>query len=146
MYMLSSEFPGFLFIFLVFADNRTEPNMDDMALTMNSINVNLNELLDYVNNVEPVPFVVDVPKFPARKDSYLNFLKPGSKEVLTRPVHVYDHLPPMLPPDINQQPPEANLASTSGNNLSDIKPATDGLCMNGGSNSLSGENMNGHGV
>lgn len=26
-------------------------------------------------------------------------MKPGSKEVLIRPVHIYEHLPPILPPD-----------------------------------------------
>ncbi|XP_065363175.1 uncharacterized protein Taf3 isoform X2 [Calliphora vicina] len=109
--------------------NRTDANLNDVTLTLSSINVNLNELLDYVNNVEPVPFALEVPKFPARKDSSLNFLKPGSKEVLTRPVHVFDHLPPMLPPEITQQP-EPALASIS-NNLTDTKSFQDNLSTNG---------------
>ncbi|XP_013107927.2 transcription initiation factor TFIID subunit 3 isoform X1 [Stomoxys calcitrans] len=111
--------------------NRTEANMDDVTLTLNSINVNVSELLDYVNNVEPVPFATEIPKFPARKNSYLNFLKPGSKEVLTRPVHVHDHLPPMLPPEISQ-PLDPILPSTSnGLSTSDIKPNTENGATDG---------------
>lgn len=123
-------------------DNRTEANLDDVTLTLNSINVNVSELLDYVNNVEPVPFVAEVPKFPARKNSYLNFLKPGSKEVLTRPVHVHDHLPPMLPPEITQ-PPDPVMPSTSngsvgdeGLSTADVKPNTENLSSL--SNTISG--------
>lgn len=110
-----------------------------MNLTLRSINVNLNELLDYINNVEPVPFALEVPKFPARKDSSLNFLKPGSKEVLTRPVHVHDHLPPMLPPDIIQSFEQP--VSCSSNNLTDIKAFQDNLA--GNSNNTNGEQNNG---
>ncbi|XP_075158993.1 TBP-associated factor 3 [Haematobia irritans] len=112
--------------------NRTEANLDDVTLTLNSINVNVSELLDYVNNVEPVPFATEIPKFPAHKNSYLNFLKPGSKEVLTRPVHVHDHLPPMLPPEINQ-PTDPILPSTSnGLQSTDIKPTPEHLGVSGG--------------
>lgn len=90
--------------------------------------MNLNELTDYINNVEPVPFVIEMPKFPRRKDSYLNFLKPGSKEVLTRPVHVHDHLPPMLPPDI-REPPDNNILNDVDNGVPglDVKPSPDKL-------------------
>uniref|UniRef100_A0A1I8M4D0 PHD-type domain-containing protein n=1 Tax=Musca domestica TaxID=7370 RepID=A0A1I8M4D0_MUSDO len=112
--------------------NRTEANLDDVTLTLNSINVNVSELLDYINNVEPVPFAMEMPKFPARKNSCLNFLKPGSKEVLTRPVHVHDHLPPMLPAEISQPSDTAPQPSTSSNSNGgpsgvDIKPNPDNL-------------------
>lgn len=120
-----------LFFFLIL-DNRTEANLDDVTLTLNSINVNVSELLDYINNVEPVPFAMEMPKFPARKNSCLNFLKPGSKEVLTRPVHVHDHLPPMLPAEISQPSDTAPQPSTSSNSnggpsIVDIKPNPDNL-------------------
>lgn len=65
------------------------------------MNINLNELEEYVQNVESVPSVIDVPKFPIPKESHLNFLKPGSNEILSRPVHIHEHLPPirLLPID-----------------------------------------------
>nr|CAD7431830.1 unnamed protein product [Timema monikensis] len=59
--------------------------------------VSLKDLDEYVKNVEPVPCVFDVPKYPVPRESHLNFLKPGSREVVTRLVHVHEHLPPMFP-------------------------------------------------
>lgn len=80
-----------------FLDGRTEPNLDDVALAFKDLNVNIADLEEYVNNVDPVPCAVDVPKFPVQKENHLNFLKPGSKEVVTRPVHIHEYLPPMFP-------------------------------------------------
>lgn len=61
--------------------------------------INMNEIVEYISYVEPVVPPVDVPKYPVPKESHLNFLKPGSKEVLTRPVHIHEHLPPINPPE-----------------------------------------------
>lgn len=61
------------------------------------MNINLSDLEEYIEYVDPVPCAIDVPKYPLHKDSHLNFLKPGSKEVITRPVHIHEHLPPMNP-------------------------------------------------
>ena len=79
------------------SDGRTEPNLDDVALAFRDMNVNLSDLEEYVSNVDPVPCAIEVPKFPLQKENHLNFLKPGSKEVVTRPVHVNEHLPAMFP-------------------------------------------------
>lgn len=76
---------------------RCNPNLDDLGLTFQNMNIDLQELIEYVKNVEPVPCVLPVPKLPIHRDSHLNFLKPGSQEVVTRPVHVHEHLPPMYP-------------------------------------------------
>lgn len=71
--------------------------MNDVVLAFNDMNINLSDIEEYIANVDPVPCIVNVPKFPLSKESNLNFLKPGSKEVLTRPVHIPEHLPPMFP-------------------------------------------------
>lgn len=63
------------------------------------MNINLDEIEEYVQYVDPVICAVDVPKYPLPKSSNLNFLKPGSKEVVSRPIHIHEHLPPMLPPE-----------------------------------------------
>lgn len=78
-------------------DGRTEPNLDDVALAFNDLNINVADLEEYITNVDPVPCIINVPKFPISKESNLNFLKPGSKEVVTRPVHIHEHLPPIQP-------------------------------------------------
>lgn len=61
--------------------------------------INMADILEYVNFVDPILPVIEVPKIPIPKESHFNFLKPGSKEVLTRPVHIHEHLPPINPPE-----------------------------------------------
>lgn len=76
--------------------NRTDPNLDDVALAFREIGMNLGELQEYLQFVDPIERPFEVPRYPLPKESHLNFLKPGSKEVLTRPVHIPEHMPPML--------------------------------------------------
>ncbi|XP_055585843.1 transcription initiation factor TFIID subunit 3 [Uranotaenia lowii] len=76
--------------------NRTDPNLDDVALAYREMGTNLGELQEYLQFVDPIEKVFEVPKYPLPKETHLNFLKPGSKEVLSRPVHIPEHMPPML--------------------------------------------------
>ncbi|XP_054011297.1 transcription initiation factor TFIID subunit 3-like isoform X2 [Hylaeus anthracinus] len=76
---------------------RTEANLDDLGLAFQHMNIDIQELTEYIKNVEPVPYPIAVPKFPIQRENHLNFLKPGSREVVTRPVHVHEHLPAMYP-------------------------------------------------
>ncbi|XP_067015220.2 transcription initiation factor TFIID subunit 3 isoform X2 [Anabrus simplex] len=76
---------------------RTDPNLIDVSLTYLDMGINLHELEEYIKNVDSIPCVYEVPKYPIPRESHLNFLKPGSREVVTRPVHVHEHLPPMHP-------------------------------------------------
>lgn len=75
----------------------TEPTLDHVGIMMRDMHINLQEIEEYINWVEPMPCIIAVPKIPVAKESQLNFLKPGSREVVTRPVHVHEHLPPMFP-------------------------------------------------
>ncbi|KAL7726693.1 hypothetical protein ACLKA6_012771 [Drosophila palustris] len=77
--------------------NRVEPNLKDVQLSLKNLSTDVHELLDYIGNVEPVPFVREVPEYPVKRNSNLNFLKPGSAETLSRPVHIFEYLPPILP-------------------------------------------------
>lgn len=76
---------------------RTEPNLDDLGLTFRDMAISIQDLSDYVTNVEPTSFHEEISKFPIPKEHNLNFLKPGSHEVLSRPVHIHEHLPPIQP-------------------------------------------------
>ncbi|KAH8272442.1 hypothetical protein KR044_002967, partial [Drosophila immigrans] len=78
--------------------NRSEPNIRDVQLSFSNLSIDVHELIDYIGNVEPVPFAREVPEYPVKRNSHLNFLKPGSAETLTRPVHIFEYLPAMLPP------------------------------------------------
>lgn len=75
---------------------RTRPNLDDLGLAFSAIGIEIKELEEYIEYVDSVPCNYHVPKYPVAKESHLNFLKPGSKEVVTRPVHVHEHLPPTI--------------------------------------------------
>ncbi|XP_059046873.1 transcription initiation factor TFIID subunit 3 [Achroia grisella] len=77
--------------------NRTEPNLHDLGLVFRDLHVQLPELAEYTRSVPPVAAPTNGERFPKPKESNLNFLKPGSHEVVTRPVHVHEHLPPMYP-------------------------------------------------
>ena len=75
---------------------RTSSNILDLALTFEDLGVNIPDLEEYVQHFEVNPSK-DVPTFPIPGQDNLNHLRPGSKEVLHRPLHVYDYLPPMYP-------------------------------------------------
>uniref|UniRef100_A0A1A9ZIK8 Bromodomain associated domain-containing protein n=1 Tax=Glossina pallidipes TaxID=7398 RepID=A0A1A9ZIK8_GLOPL len=49
--------------------NRTEANLNDVALTLSNCDINLDELTEYVINVDPIAFAFEVPKFPRHKAS-----------------------------------------------------------------------------
>nr|XP_034176337.1 transcription initiation factor TFIID subunit 3-like isoform X2 [Osmia lignaria] len=76
---------------------RTEANINDLGLAFRHMNIDVQELAEYIKNVESVQCSIAVPKFPVRRENHLNFLKPGSREVVTRPVHIHEHLPAMYP-------------------------------------------------
>ncbi|KAK9498256.1 hypothetical protein O3M35_004112 [Rhynocoris fuscipes] len=67
-----------------------------VALSLKTFGVTFNELLEYMSYVEAPP-VLDVPSYPVKRENHLNFLKPGSREVVTRPVHIHEYLPPINP-------------------------------------------------
>lgn len=83
---------------------RTEANLDDLGLAFHHMNIDIQELIEYVKNVDCVQCPIQVPRYPVQRENHLNFLKPGSREVVTRPVHIHEHLPAMYP-------------DTEGNNL-----------------------------
>ncbi|XP_076641348.1 TBP-associated factor 3 isoform X2 [Halictus rubicundus] len=113
---------------------RTEANLDDIGLAFQHMNIDMQELSDYIKNVDPVPYPMTVPKFPIRRDSHLNFLKPGSREVVTRPMHVHEHLPAMYPNTeedyiteksetlLNGSSDLSSNNGTSGNNSMNVSP------------------------
>lgn len=94
--------------------NRTEPNLKDVFMSLKILGIDVYELLDYIANVEPVPFYLEVPKYPIKRDPSMNFLKPGSAETLTRPVHIFEYLPAILPAETYKQDHELGAHSPLG--------------------------------
>ncbi|XP_057332833.1 transcription initiation factor TFIID subunit 3-like isoform X2 [Microplitis mediator] len=76
---------------------RTDVNLDDVGLAFQHMNIDLNQLAEYVENFESIPCAIQIPKYPVLREDHLNFMKPGSHEVIKRPMHVPEYLPPMYP-------------------------------------------------
>ena len=78
--------------------NRTQSNVMDLQNLFDDININLGELEEYIEKVDDRALVTEqVSFFPAESKTDLNFLKPGSQEVLHRKSHVEQYFPPMYP-------------------------------------------------
>jgi len=77
---------------------RSHANLNDASLALRDMGVNLSELEEYIQNFDPVllPYSQKVPEIPVKRESKLNFLRPGSEEVLTRAMHVHEYMPPMI--------------------------------------------------
>ncbi|KAG5307161.1 TAF3 factor, partial [Acromyrmex insinuator] len=93
---------------------RTEPNLDDLGLTFQYMNIDIQELAEYVKNVDSVQCPIQVPQYPIRRENHLNFLKPGSREVVTRSVHIHEHLPAMYPDTEEEYIPDKNESLMNG--------------------------------
>ncbi|XP_065216213.1 transcription initiation factor TFIID subunit 3 [Planococcus citri] len=77
--------------------NHTHPALEEINLAFSEMGINVEDLKEYADYVSSIPLKLKVPKYPLEKKSNLNFLKPGSREVVTRPVHIHEHLPAMYP-------------------------------------------------
>ncbi|XP_041347810.1 transcription initiation factor TFIID subunit 3-like [Gigantopelta aegis] len=92
---------------------RTEPNLDDLALTFRHVGIQLGELEDYIRHIEPVAFSQDIIAFPAPKQNNLQFPNPRSREIQQhREDHVNGHLPYMYPgleEEVEEEKPVASL-------------------------------------
>ena len=87
--------------------------------TFDDMGINVEELSEYVEQFDCRALVTDpVPIFPQPSETHLNYLKPGSREVLHRPYHIYDYLPPMYP---EMEGTEDTNMNTMATNLDDNK-------------------------
>lgn len=74
--------------------SRTEPNLDDLNQAFQDIGVCLHELEDFVSQVDQVPFIHQLPRFPKPKACVLHH--PRNGEVAERLEQYYDYLPPLV--------------------------------------------------
>lgn len=73
---------------------RTEPNLDDLNLAFQDIGVCLHELEDFVSQVDQVPFIHQLPRYPKPKPCVLHH--PRNGEIAERLEQYYDYLPPLV--------------------------------------------------
>lgn len=74
--------------------SRTEPNLDDLNQAFQDVGVCLHELEDFVSQVDQVPFIHQLPRFPKPKPCSLHH--PRNGEFAERLEHYYDYLPPLV--------------------------------------------------
>ncbi|XP_014885699.1 transcription initiation factor TFIID subunit 3 isoform X1 [Poecilia latipinna] len=75
---------------------RTDPVLDDLSQAFRLMGVNLSELEDYVNNLEPVAFTHQTPLFPVNKNNVLQFPQPGVRDAEERKDYIPEYLPPLV--------------------------------------------------
>lgn len=80
-----------------FSADSIMPDICDVNMAFRDKNVSIPDLVKYLKQVEPIKFPHQVPKFPIPKKSNLNIMKPGSREIVTRPVYIHEHLPTLFP-------------------------------------------------
>lgn len=74
------------------SDGRTDPVLSDIGRAFGLLGVNLSELEDFVNHLEPVSFPQTTHLFPVAKSSTLQFPSPGEE----RRDYIPDYLPPLV--------------------------------------------------
>lgn len=82
---------------MTFSADTIEPDIDDVKMAFRDKDVAIPDLIKYLKQVGSIEFPHQVPKFPIPTKSNLNIMKPGSREIVTRPVYVHEHLPTMYP-------------------------------------------------
>ena len=75
-------------------DSRTEPNLDDLNRAFQDIGIYLPELEDFVSQVDQVPFIHQLPRYPKPKACVLHH--PRNGEIAERLEQYYDYLPPLV--------------------------------------------------
>lgn len=85
---------------------RTLVSEDDVALGFRDMNISIPELEEYLQNFDPVAIPKEIPFIPVPRKTDLNILRPGSAEVLSRPVHVHEYMPPMILEQVEEKEEE----------------------------------------
>ncbi|CAL8084994.1 unnamed protein product [Orchesella dallaii] len=119
---------------------RTLVNEDDLALGFRDMNVSASELEEYLQNFEPISSAKQSSFFPVTRRTDLNFLRPGSQEVLTRPVHVHEYMPPMVleTEEKGRESDEENKSPREAEVITIKQEMEEGAIFNGDGNPLNG--------
>ena len=64
---------------------------------MQEMGINLEEIIDFTQHMDPMPFCSNVPKYPVECPPHLHFPKSNSRELVEREEHISDHYPPLHP-------------------------------------------------
>lgn len=98
-----------LLLFYPHPANRTEPNLSDLSRAFCNLGVDLDDLSEFLEEVESSPLEQKVPLFPVPRVSSHVYVGPGSfgetskrrsraPSLSSEEEDCYDHIPPYLPP------------------------------------------------
>ncbi|KAL5234213.1 hypothetical protein ACI65C_001623 [Semiaphis heraclei] len=79
------------------------PDIEDVDKAFRQKSVSLVELRRYIKSTGPVKFPHNLPLLNISGKTVLNTLKPGSREIVTRPVHIHEHLPTLYTEQIEEE-------------------------------------------
>lgn len=78
------------------------PDIEDVEKAFRQKSISLTELRRYLKSTGPVKFPHTLPLLNISGKNVLSTLKPGSREVVTRPIHIHEHLPTLYTEQIEE--------------------------------------------
>jgi len=69
------------------------PNIEDIEKAFHQKSISLIELRRYIKSTGSVKFPHSLPPLNIPGKDTFNAMKPGSREIVTRPIHIHEHLP-----------------------------------------------------
>lgn len=69
------------------------PDIEDVEKAFRQKSISLNDLRRYIKSTGPVKFPHSLPVLMVPGKNVFNTIKPGSREIVTRPIHIHEHLP-----------------------------------------------------
>ncbi|CAI6368815.1 unnamed protein product [Macrosiphum euphorbiae] len=103
------------------------PDIEDVEKAFRQKSVSLVELRRYVKSTGPVKFPHSLPLLNISGKSVLNTLKPGSREIVTRPLHIHEHLPTLYTEQIEEE--QITDTEQSQNSIENIKQEPDEVIL-----------------
>lgn len=95
------------------------PDIEDVEKAFRQKSISLIELRRYVKSTGPVKFPHNLPQLNISGNNVLNTLKPGSREIVTRPIHIHEHLPTLYTEQIEEE--QTTDTESSQNTIENIK-------------------------
>lgn len=79
------------------------PDVGDVEKAFRQKSISLTDLRKYIKNTAPVKFPHSLPLLNIPGKNALNAIKPGSREIFTRPIHIHEHLPTMYAEPVEEE-------------------------------------------
>lgn len=97
-----------------------EPDLEDVEKAFRQKSISLADLRRYMKSTCSIKFPHNLPLLNIPGKTVLNSIKPGNREIVTRPIHIHEHLPTMYTePPIEEE--ESTDADKDENRVEDIK-------------------------